>query len=802
MNEQELLLRIRAIADLKDADKANAAVRDLRAEVARPVSKGVLFGGIAEGLRDMKAAFQGAGGGLDGALNAMAAGGTKAALALSATATAAMVTKHAVQEYAQAEQKVAALDAALANHGHLTEANRVRYQESAAALQDLTGVADDEWIPAMERVVQMGGRPEALGMDMDAVKNLAGLLKGDVQQAAVLYGRALEGNFDQFKRLGIEVREHGTLMEKLGDVQAQAALKGGGKLEAINQTLAGQYRQLKNNAGDFFEALGRGISLTGGLQATTYGLSETFKFLAGSLGGVVPKLDGLKNAQGAVTRTAAELEAKERAAKEQLDQLGKSAEQAAKQHERLRDSINQVTVAQIALTDAELARDTAAIDDQVKLFESTGGKRGISAAEGERQKAALRQRAEENKFKLEQDARTAEVQGDEQRLKDLEMKAAQARNNITYARQNQTAFEQAVKPAQQNEQRARQEWIDAEDEVRKAEAELATGATGPTDLAAKQRRVAEAKAEAERLRQRARAAREARQQVEQRFEDAGMGQGSRDVAAAERVSAAAQAELERGRETLAPRIEAGRREITNKAAERGLRRPAAAMADLAPVVEAQRAELERLRVAASDPGRTAAGAAPLTDAQFGAVLAASNAAADILNQVDALRSRLPELSQAAKNDPAKAKELATLLANIQRLHAQVAGILQGISQTATPAPLNPGIGQPGAQPPAYPPQAEQPGRQPSPESTARQREILEGRLRRDEANLENTNDPVLREVYQRKIRELQRQLETLVVDFSPLERAVQTMVVNFRSEISDTARFMEDAAARANNTRA
>lgn len=739
---------------------------------------------------------------MDGALNAMAAGGTKAALALSGTATVAMVAKHAVEEYAQAEQKVAALDAALANHGHLTEANRVRYQETAAALQDLTGVADDEWIPAMERVVQMGGRPEALGMDMDAVKNLAGLLKGDVQQAAVLYGRALEGNFEQFKRLGIEVREHGTLMEKLGDVQAQAALKGGGRLEAMNQTLAGQYRQLKNNAGDFFEAIGRGISLTGGLQATAYGLSETFKFLAGSLGGVVPKLDGLKNAQGAVVRTAAELEAKEAAAKEQLNQLGKSAEEAAKKHDRLRDSINQVTVAQIALTDAELARDTAAIDDQVKLFESTGGKRGISAAEGERQKATLRQRAEENKFKLEQDARTAGVQGDEQRLKDLEMKAAQARNNITYARQNQAAFEQAVKPAQQNEQRARQEWIDAEGEVRKAEAELAAGATGPTDLAAKQQRLADAKAEAARLRQRARSAKEARQQVERQFEEAGMGQGSRDVAGAERVAAATQAELEKGRETLVPRIEAGRREIANKAAERELRRPGTAMADLAPVLEAQRKELDRLRVAASDPGRVAAGAAPLTDAQFGAVLTASNAAADILNQVDALRSRLPELSQAAKNDPAKAKELATLLSNIQKLHAQVAAILQGISQTATPAPLNPGIGMPGAQPPANPPQAEQPGRQPSPESTARQREILEGRLRRDEANLENTNDPVLREVYQRKIRELQRQLETLVVDFSPLERAVQTMVVNFRSEISETARLMEDAATRANNTRA
>lgn len=802
MNEQELLLRIRAIADLKDADKANAAVRDLRAEVAKPVSKGGLFGGIAEGLRDMKAAFQGAGGGLDGALNAMAAGGTKAALALSATATAAMVTRHAVEEYAQAEQKVAALDAALANHGHLTEANRVRYQEAAAALQDLTGVADDQWVPAMERIVQMGGRPESLGVDMDAVKNLAGLLNGDVQQAAVMYGRALQGNFDMFKRLGIEVREHGSLMEKLGDVQAQAALKGGGRLEAMNQTLAGQYRQLKNNAGDFFEAIGRGISLTGGLQATTYGLSETFKFLAGSLGGVVPKVDGLKNAQGAAARTAAELEAKERDAKGQLDQLGKSAEEAAKKHDRLRDSINQVTVAQIALTDAELARDTAAIDDQVKLFESTGGQRGISAAEGERQKAALRQRAEENKFKLEQDARIVGVQSDEQRLKDLETKAAQARNNVTYARQNQAAFEQAVRPAQQNEQRTRQEWIDAEGEVRKAEAELAAGSTGPSDLAAKQQRVAAAKAEATRLRQRARAAKEARQRVEQQFEEAGMGQGSRDVGAAERVAATAQTELERGRETLTPRIEAGRREISTREAERQFRRPATAISDIAPVLEAQRKELDRLRVAASDPGRAAAGAAPLTGEQFAAVLTATNVVADILNQVDALRSRLPALSEAAKTDPAKARELAALLANIQRLHAQVAGIMQGVSQTVTPAPGTPGISPAGGPPVAAGPQpGEPPARQPAPAYTARQREILEERLHRDEANLQNTGDPVLQEVYRRKIEELRRQLGNMRVDFSPLEEAVLRMQATLQAQISEVGGNIRDAATRANNMR-
>jgi hypothetical protein len=56
---QELLLRLRLIADMKDAGQAQAAIRALNAEAAKPVKSGLA--GFADTLRDMKAAFQGSG---------------------------------------------------------------------------------------------------------------------------------------------------------------------------------------------------------------------------------------------------------------------------------------------------------------------------------------------------------------------------------------------------------------------------------------------------------------------------------------------------------------------------------------------------------------------------------------------------------------------------------------------------------------------------------------------------------------------------------------------------------------------
>lgn len=396
-DSQELLLRIRAIADLKDAAAAQAAVKALHAEVAKPVKGGLA--GLGETLRDMRAAFQGSGGGVDGVLNALAAGGTKAALALSATATVAMVAKHSIDEFAQAQERVAKLDAALAQNGLLTEDLREKYQGLAAELQHATGVADDEWIGVLTRLTQFGSKPETIGVDAEAVKNLAGLMGGDVTAAANAYSRALQGNFEMFRRYGIEVQDAGTQTEKLAQLQEQAARRGGGQLEAANQTINGQWRAMKNNANDLFEAMGRLASGTGVLQTGTGALSTAFKYWADALGGTVPKVAGLKNSLDGAARSEAD--------------AAKAAEDLKTAQEALATSIettNRALQTELGLMDAEAAAaDKVAQAQLKKAIAQIKARDDLSPAEKERAIAiaqgATEKEAEQRAIKLQEDKR-------------------------------------------------------------------------------------------------------------------------------------------------------------------------------------------------------------------------------------------------------------------------------------------------------------------------------------------------------------------------------------------------------------
>lgn len=396
-DSQELLLRIRAIADLKDAAAAQAAVKALHAEASKPVRGGLA--GLGEGLRDMKAAFQGAGGGLDGMINAMAAGGAKMALGLSATATAAMVAKHSISEFAAAQERVAKLDAALAQNGLLTEELRVRYQELAGQLQQTTGIADDEWVGVLTRLTQFGAKPESIGMDVEAVKNLAGLMGGDLSAAANAYSRALQGNFEMFRRYGIEVADAGTQTQKLAQLQEQAAQRGGGQLEAANQTISGQWRAMKNNANDLFEALGRLGAGTGVLQGGTSALSTAFKFWADTLGGTVPKVDGLKNSLAGAARSEADAAKAAEALKTAQDSLSTSIE-----------ATNRALQTELGLMDAEAAAADKVAQAQLKrAIAQIKAREDLSPAEKERAIAiaqgATEKEAEQRAIKVQEDKR-------------------------------------------------------------------------------------------------------------------------------------------------------------------------------------------------------------------------------------------------------------------------------------------------------------------------------------------------------------------------------------------------------------
>jgi hypothetical protein len=255
-----------------------------------------------------------------------------------------------LSEAAKQEVATARLHQAMAQVGVLTGQSKRQYAELAGELQRTTGVADDEWLAALRTLTQFGSTPQSVGMDVEAVKNLAGLLDGDLRQAALLWGRALQGNFEMFTRYGLKVRENASDSERLLDIYEQLAIRGGGQLESMTKTMTGRWTTLKNATGDLAEEVGflldRAADLRGGVgllatAAEVWG-GWTAK-LTDLLGGKRDAVEGLTNSQGrhlatqeALARQEQQLAESVKAAKTALDEKARALDKLLALEERQR----------------------------------------------------------------------------------------------------------------------------------------------------------------------------------------------------------------------------------------------------------------------------------------------------------------------------------------------------------------------------------------------------------------------------------------------------------------------------------
>lgn len=229
------------------------------------------------------------------AMAGAAASGFGGAVAVGALVAFAAALEKSVEAFAQVEQAVFGLDAALAQQGLLTKNYREQLQGVAAELQNTTAIASEQWLGVLQRLTQFGSKPETIGIDIEAVKNLAGIMGGDLQAAANAYSRALEGQFQGFTRLGIKIDENLTQSEKLNQLQRELAEKGGGQLEARAKSLTGQFTSLRNAIGDVAEDTGNMISRTGILQSVMSSLTSVVQVFGSALSVPVEKLEGLAN---------------------------------------------------------------------------------------------------------------------------------------------------------------------------------------------------------------------------------------------------------------------------------------------------------------------------------------------------------------------------------------------------------------------------------------------------------------------------------------------------------------------------
>lgn len=371
MPEPEIRIKIKSTADNKGIDDSRKSLGEYAKEIP----------GVGRALELLK---------------------NPIALVVAGFTSIVVAARAMIQSFSGAQEAAASLDATLANNGLLTEQYRQRLHALAGQLQDTTGIADDQWFPILERLTQYGSRPETVGMDIEAVKNLAGIMKGDLVGAADRLSQAMEGSFEIFRRILPEFKATGDQAKDLKALYEQLAEKGAGLLEARQKTLAGQTRTLANSWDDLKESGGALINQTGILQTGMNWLTTAFQGWTKAMGQSIPTLAGLQNQLGGAKVDTDTLKRSIDDLKTALAESKTALEDEMKVLDKRRAKLNENARAQDEIRNAELAAEKSLVDRAVAEGKLTPEEGMIEKQRIDRSFAAAKQQAEEARMAEEE----------------------------------------------------------------------------------------------------------------------------------------------------------------------------------------------------------------------------------------------------------------------------------------------------------------------------------------------------------------------------------------------------------------
>lgn len=413
-------------ADTTGASKMKGAVKDVTNEANKKGGGGVfddLKKHSGELFDHIKGEFPTIGT-LGGLFTKLATGPVGIAVtAVGALAGAFEVAAESIKAFSAAQEKQVGLDAALAQRGQLTEDYREKLQELAETLKESTGIDDDKWKGVLTTLSKFGANTSNIEEYAEAVKNLAGFMGGDIESAAMMFGRAMNGNFTALSRYGITVDKSATKTEKLHQVMEQLATRGGGQLEARSQTLSGQMARLALAIEDVFKGIGNLLSRSGVLQTTLTGLTSVINKFAGIFPTTIERVGNLTNKLPELDAAFKNTGASASATGDEMDGVGTSAEgmasggvkKAEDAIERLRQKFADASEAartfqkqQDEIADSELAEKLEKIDADGSL----------SDAEKLKKKNELRRKNDEDKFNRSQGTDSEQIKRNDQEVSD------------------------------------------------------------------------------------------------------------------------------------------------------------------------------------------------------------------------------------------------------------------------------------------------------------------------------------------------------------------------------------------------
>lgn len=298
---KELLIKIRSFFEGQgQIDAASKSVQDLGEKTEAAGNKG---GGFAAKI-----------------------GGWLAGLASFSAALA--VAGRAMREFAAKQEAVATLDQSLRNAGQASSEYRVELQALAGQLQTTTAIGDESWYRVFETLTKFGSTNETIREHTEAVKNLAGVTGVGVEEAAFLFGKAMQGNVQMLQRYGIQVDTSLSKTEQLDQIMQQLANRGGGILEERAKTINGQIKNLQNSTGDLLASLGQMSASSGVLANSLAALQTSLDWWNDLVGRTIPPVSSLTERMLMQAQSAEEVEESTRAAAAALDAIKKAAEES------------------------------------------------------------------------------------------------------------------------------------------------------------------------------------------------------------------------------------------------------------------------------------------------------------------------------------------------------------------------------------------------------------------------------------------------------------------------------------------
>jgi hypothetical protein len=351
-NQTDLDILIRTSADLSGIEGTIGKLKELTEEARKSTSA---RGGSPEST----------------SADPLGAVGTKIAGIVAGALTAKAALNGvigALSAFAEKETAITQLDVALNNLGQLAGNTRERLINLAEALEEETNVASTRWLATITRLSNALGSTENVDQYTKTIRDLAGLMGGNLEGATQAFIRALNGNAQALRSVGLVLDENLTKSERLAKINEFAA-RGANVLADQTKTLKGAYETLTTATGNLQENTGRALSRFLNLPKVLQVITEIVKLEAGSMADLAGKT------QSVVTPT----QALGTASEDTADNIGATAEQARSAAEAFQALADGYTKAR-QQAEALIAVQQRQLDAAAQLAELTGGASAEEAA--------------------------------------------------------------------------------------------------------------------------------------------------------------------------------------------------------------------------------------------------------------------------------------------------------------------------------------------------------------------------------------------------------------------------------------